>query len=290
VSCCPLCASGKSRPSWLGALSYHGRRFPYVECLGCQSLYADPMPTAETLTEMYGPAYVASATDGHDNEDPKEPKRVLDWVSQHPLGTFVDYGCGPGRLLADIKRNGWNAIGVEFHPEVAADIERRIGVPVASRHTVDELVRRESADVLHLGDVIEHLTNPAIELTQILHLVKRGGYLIAQGPLEAHPTLFTAVLKLSRRLRSAPVSEMPPYHVMLATAPGQRMLFERLGLRTVEFSMHEVAWPAPARLRGRDALRPRALTLFALRRLSQLFSAMQPQRWGNRYFYVGRRA
>ena len=290
MSCCPLCAVADARPSWLGSLSYHGRQFPYVECLGCRSLYADPMPGSDTLTLMYGPEYGASATDGHDADDPKEPLRVLRWIARHPAGTFVDYGCGPGRLLADVKQRGWNAVGVEFDADVAAETARNVGVPVANRLTADAMLEPASADVLHLGDVIEHLTDPATELTHILALLKPNGYLIAQGPLEAHPTLFTSVLKLSRRMRSSRVSNMPPYHVMLATAPGQRALFDRLGLRTIEFSMHEVSWPAPSQLHARDAFRPRNVAMFALRRLSQWCSAMQRDRWGNRYFYVGQRA
>jgi SAM-dependent methyltransferase len=249
------------------------------------------MPGPDTLAEMYGSTYGSVSSDGYDILDPKDPRRVLDWVTHLPAGTFVDYGCGAGRLLSDVRSSGWNAVGVEFDPQVASEIERRVNVPVANRFTVDAMVEPETVDVLHLGDVIEHLTEPASELSRMLRMLKHGGYLIAQGPLEAHPTLFTHVLKLFRRLRSSSPAEMAPYHVMLATGRGQQTFFERLGLRTVDFSLHEVAWPAPATLKRSDLLRPRALVLFTLRRLSQLVSAaMRSRQWGNRYFYVGQRA
>lgn len=50
-------------------------------------------------------------------------------------------------------------------------------------------------DVLHLGDMIEHLTDLEHQFPEILRLIKPGGYLLAQGPLEAGPNLFTSVLK-----------------------------------------------------------------------------------------------
>lgn len=287
---CPLCSAAASRPSWLGALRYDGREYPYIECASCRSLYAQRMPDTETLTRMYGPEYGSIASDGHDLDDPKEPQRVVAWLAERPAGTFVDYGCGPGRLLADVDRTGWRAIGVEFDPAVAAATGQRVGVLVANRFTMDALIAEQQADVLHLGDVIEHLTDSDAEMPRILRLLKPGGYLIAQGPLEANTTFFTTLLKLSRRLRQSRVSEMPPYHVMLATAQGQRAFFQRFGLRPIEFSLHEVAWPAPSRIRASDLIRPRALALFTLRRFSQALSAMQPNRWGNRYFYVGQRA
>lgn len=285
---CPLCGAAGARASWLGALRYEGRDFPYAECTSCLSLYADPMPDEATLGRMYGPQY-ATVADGPGVTDPKEPQRVAAWLEQHGRGTFIDYGCGAGHLLIEARRAGWEAIGVEFDPGVAGAAARRTGARVADRFTVAELLSQPSADVLHLGDVIEHLTDPAADVRRISGMLKPGGYLLAQGPLEAQPTLFTQALKLTRRLRGAPSSEMPPYHVTLATAAGQQALFRQCGLETVHFEMWEVDWPAPSRLTGAEVFRARSVALFALRRLSQLVSSLQPARWGNRYFYVGRR-
>jgi hypothetical protein len=81
---------------------------------------------------------------------------------------------------------------------------------------------------------------------------------------------------------------MAPYHVFMATSNGQRVLFQRFGLSELEYSLHEVAWPAPSKLTIGDIARPKQAILFTLRRLSVGFSAFSPNNWGNRYFYVGR--
>ncbi len=285
---CPLCAASAARPSWLGAVRYAGSTFPYVECCSCGSLYCDPMPGAETLARMYGPHYVSEAQGENWVEDPKEPGRTIEWLQKLPAGTFMDYGCGQGLLLGQARRLGWHAMGFELDAEVARRTHERTECEVLS--DPDLLATRYAAgvDVLHLGDVIEHLTDPDHQMPTILNLVKPGGILLAQGPLENHANLFTWVLRKARSARPNRITEMPPYHVLLATSAGQREFFSRFGLMEIEYRMREVHWPAPSRLSMAVLRSPRALSLYVLRQISRGVSALRPQTWGNRYYYAGR--
>jgi hypothetical protein len=140
---------------------------------------------------------------------------------------------------------------------------------------------------MHLGDVIEHLTTPLDVLQSLVGLLQPTGWLLAQGPLEAGPCLFASVVRAARTLRSAPPVEMPPYHVLQATVVGQRTLFERVGLRELDYRVSEVAWPAPRKVTLDVMRHPRSLALFVLRKVSQTVSAVTPARLGNRYFYMG---
>ena len=283
---CPLCNHENARPSWVGSTFYRGREFPYVECLACGSLYCDPMPDAETLSQMYGPEYATSFEDDPSIDDPKESLRVVKWLKRSTgRGAFIDYGCGTGTLLIEAAKLSWQAVGVELDSEVAKAVEERTGARVVSNPA--ELAAA-SADVLHLGDVIEHLTEVNRLMPEILRLIKPGGLLLAQGPLENNPNLFTLMLRMMKSVRGGQAREMAPYHVMLATARGQRTLFERFGLEQLEYSVREVAWPAPSRLSLSNLKNARAVGLFTVRRLSQAVSALRPRAWGNRYFYAGR--
>jgi len=282
---CPLCDEKHYRASWLGATVYNGREFPYVECLACSSLYCEPMPDEETLAHMYGPSYAMSFSPDPSIDDPKEPQRVLDWLRKTERGTFIDYGCGEGQLLQAAAETAWNAVGIEFDEEVVRRLADRTGLKVMTSATA--LDSEPIADVLHLGDVIEHMTNINEQMPAVLKLIKPGGLLIAQGPLEANFNIFTMGVRFSRSLRPSAKSNLAPYHVMLATKQGQEECFSRFDLTKQEFDVTEVSWPAPTRLLRSDLSRPRAVGLFALRRVSQAVSAIQSE-WGNRYFYVGR--
>jgi len=241
------------------------------------------------LQEMYGPRYEGAFSDGaSDNlEDPKQPDKCIEWLRKHGVGTFLDYGCGTGPLLEAAAKAGWRPVGVELDRDVAHAVEERTGFRVLTAEEADSS-ERHIADILHLGDVLEHLTEMENQLPRILRLIKPGGLLLAQGPLEGNFNFFLACCGLSRRLRPWHQTEMAPYHVLMATRRGQQFLFRRFGLSELEYSLHEAAWPAPSRLRLGDVARPKQATLFALRRLSVGLSALNSKKWGNRYFYAGR--
>jgi SAM-dependent methyltransferase len=244
------------------------------------------MPDEATLAEMYGPAYETSFRADQAVEDPKEPQRVLEWLRRLGRGVFLDYGCGSGSLLVQAAKLGWEPIGVELDPSVAQRVTRRTGMRVVSEALALPGAAGPPADVVHLGDVIEHLTALDRQMPLILRLLKPGGVLLAQGPLEANPNLFTFAVRLARSLRRGR-TEVAPYHVLLATAGGQRALFRRCSLIELEFQVSEVPWPAPAKLSCQVLRSPRGFSLFLLRRLSQAATALRPSTWGNRYFYAG---
>src|SRR5207247_2120826 len=128
---CPLCAGAARRSSWLGSTTYAGQTFDYVDCAACGSLYCDPMPADEILARMYGPEYQGVLADPGEAGE-RELARVLRFLSQRSSGpgTFVDYGCGRGRLLTEAARLGWRSVGVEFDDAVAAAVARDTGARI----------------------------------------------------------------------------------------------------------------------------------------------------------------
>lgn len=285
TSACPLCGETRSRPGWIGSTRFEGRLFDYRECVACASLYCDPMPDATTVELMYGPQYLAEFNPGAEGSGHPVSDGLGEWLTGREPGRFIDFGCGAGELLSAVGRAGWEAVGVEFDQGVATAVACRTGSAVVTPGETISL--RSTADVVHLGDVIEHLTDLDRQFPEILRLLKPGGTLLAQGPLEANPNLFLAGIRLARRLRGRVPVNMPPYHVLLATAAGQRRFFRRHGLREMRFSIEEVSWPAPPRWEGALFRQPRKLALYTLRRISRAVSGFMPERWGNRYFYAG---
>jgi SAM-dependent methyltransferase len=285
---CPLCDHQFSKPSWIGSTFYRGREFTYSECLFCNSSYCDPMPDGETLSQMYGADYQNSFVAEAPDEGSREGRRIIDLLKKMERGMFVDYGCGAGSALMEAAKLNWRAVGVEFDEAVAAEVEKKTGLEVLTHRQVGAL-NGLRADVLHLGDVIEHLTEMNRQMPEIINLIRPGGLLVAQGPLEANLNLFTLTIRLARSLRRRRRTEMAPYHVLLATARGQRLLFQRLGLKEVEYIIREVAWPGPSGLSLSDFRRPRSLGLYLLRLASRAISELGFAQMGNRYFYVGRR-
>ena len=281
---CPLCA-GRLRPSRTRPVHFAGQEFRYLRCTGCRSLVCDPMPGPDVLTLMYGPDYGASDGGHYDVDSPRDTAAVVDFLNRHPPGRVLDFGCGHGDLLAAIADGtAWTPIGVELEPSIAAQAQARTGVTVL---TYDDLLagRVGTVQALHLGDVIEHLTELDRQMPSLLDVIELGGHLLAEGPLQCGPTLFEASIQASQALRASAPIDMPPHHVLQATAAGQRSFFRRHGLIETSFDVYEVDWPAPSRLRREDLRQPRTLALFSLRKASRMLS--RKLSWGNRYRYVG---
>lgn len=280
---CPLCNGQKFVSSWLGAIKFNKKDFVYYECQSCYSFICEPMPDEETLLQMYGNAYFEDECPEEDISIEKFDE-VIDFLKKRRKGVFVDYGCGDGSLLMAANKVGWKVIGVEFSPEVIDDLSRKSSFEIIS-HTSKP---SELADVIHLGDVLEHLTDLNAQMPKIMGMLKEGGILIAHGPLEANPNLFNLMLKMSRKLKNTSITSIPPYHVILATTKGQQKLFERFGLSEILFRVTEIAFPAPYRLTLKDLMKPRQTALFITRKLSQAISSLSGvQNQGNRYFYIG---
>ncbi len=285
---CPLCNHNAAVPSWVGSVHYKGKGFPYLACISCESLYCDPMPDTATLAQMYGPEYAHSFAEVEPPADTRDFSPVTSVLKTMPSGTFIDFGCGGGHLLMEAQHLHWRAYGIEFDEKVAKETEIATKIRVFA-YNKDNLIYGLKADVLHLGDVLEHLTDLNHQMPEILSLIKPGGLLIAQGPLENNSNLYTWVVRSLHKFRRKRRIEMAPYHVLLATAKGQRSLFCRFGLEEIEFQVHEVAWPAPDTISLSVLKTPRLAGLYALRRISQMISTYCFTEMGNRYFYIGRK-
>lgn len=262
--------------------------YRYLRCEDCRSLLCDPMPPEAMLAELYSAEYAAAFPDTYQIDSPKNAGWVRAKLVARPPATFVDFGCGDGSLLTAAVEVGWKAYGVELDPDVAEQTAVATGCPVLCGSQLNGAV---PGDVVHLGDVLEHLPDPASGLRQAVGLLAPGGTLLVQGPLEAGPSLFSSVVRPGRRRQDHAV-EMAPYHLIQATAHGQRQLFCRAGLVEQCYQVFEVDWPAPSRLSRTDLPNPRAVALYVLRRVSRgadhlLRLQSSHAARGNRFQYIG---
>jgi SAM-dependent methyltransferase len=246
------------------------------------------MPAQAILAELYGAEYAAAFPDTYQVDSPKNAGWVAAQLAARPRATFVDFGCGDGSLLSAAVEVGWKAYGVELDRDVAELTAVATGCPVLCG---SQLECADPADVVHLGDVLEHLPDPASGLRQAVGLLAAGGTLLVQGPLEAGPSFFSSVVRPGRR-RQDQALEMAPYHLIQATAQGQRQLFRRAGLVEQSYQVFEVDWPAPSWLSPADLSDRRAVALYLLRRISRgadhLLRLQSPHAArGNRFQYIG---
>jgi SAM-dependent methyltransferase len=252
---CLLCGGEPTGPAYPYGTRWNGRDFDYLRCGRCGSSFLDPLPSAEDFARMYSAsAYHDTYYEALDEPTPTALPAVAAKVT--PGARVLDFGCGNGAFMVTARRAGFDCVGVELDPEMRARAAANSGCPV---HALEE-VRASGMrfDLIHLGDVLEHLPAPRETLESLRPLLAQGGSFFIEGPLEDNASLVyyasrlfgAAKRALGRNVRGG----YPPYHLFRTSAAGQRRFFEAMGWTVHHYSLEETGWPYL--LPGDTPLRP----------------------------------
>lgn len=240
---CPVCGGDPRRRAFPYATEWCGRCYEYRRCSGCRSVYVTPTPSREVLLKLYSGAYYEQLGGGEQPED-----RGLDLlVRRMPEGAeLLDFGCGDGSFLRKARERGFQPSGVEYNADVVEALRRRLGFPIYESACLDVL--RTHFDVIAIRDVLHHLTDPVSTLAVVAGLLRPGGVLLVEGPLEVNPDpvyLAALVHKAFERLTGTfKPANRPPTMLFRTSAKTQRDFFrERLGWTERHFEVYATGWP-----------------------------------------------
>ena len=142
----------------------------------------------------------------------------------------LEVGCSVGHVTEHLVAAGNTVVGVEIDPVAAAEAER-----FAERvHVVDldfqalSTVEDGVFDVIILGDVLEHLRDPATALDDLMKLLAPNGRVIASIPNVAH--IDVRLMLLEGRWDYTPSGLMDPTHLKWFTKSTVRSLLDGAGL------------------------------------------------------------
>lgn len=115
--------------------------------------------------------------------------RVNYWVDvvrrfAPPTGHAIEVGCAHGVLLAALKQRGYRCTGVEPDAQTAEWTSRQTGVPVKVGFFPGPAL--DPCDAFLAFDVIEHTPEPLAFLRGARDLLRPGGVVIIQTPIERH--------------------------------------------------------------------------------------------------------
>lgn len=179
---CAVCGEGKSHPYW------KSDGFGYVKCSSCGLIYQNPQPLQNALSMRYDDEYFSYEIN---NEKPFFSLMKLglkdigfDEIEAQLLGekSFLDIGCATGMLIADMKKRGWRVRGVEICRPAAEYGVRERGVDIFIGIFEEANFGGNSFDVIHASHLIEHLTDPAGFLDEVMRTLKPGGWFIVATP------------------------------------------------------------------------------------------------------------
>jgi 2-polyprenyl-3-methyl-5-hydroxy-6-metoxy-1,4-benzoquinol methylase len=198
-----------------GKLIAHKRDYYLRACCNCGLIFVWPQPAPEALAALYQKAagYFATTCTELSKTSPRPATKLHRTLRAHGIsgGRLLDVGCGNGSLIYHMRRLGWKVAGVEINPDTVA-IARKNGLNVKLAQLHQRPFPDGFFDVVYMGDVIEHLTQPRQALSTSRRVLRPGGLIVIKTPnarcgFARYSLLFAQLTRLAW-----PFSEAP-YHL-----------------------------------------------------------------------------
>lgn len=181
---CPAC--GAWLAPWIdvpaGEPSYL-RTFPLSRCVACGTAVTGGDPPGPQAYEegIYAPSSprAAPAVRALQRAAGGQPVRVLARAGLRPGTRVLDIGAGRGRLVAELRRRGFAAEGIEPSAR-SASAAAGAGLPVG-RQSIDEH-HDSGLDAVVLWHVVEHLDDPVAALQRVRSWLRPGGLVLVGVP------------------------------------------------------------------------------------------------------------
>lgn len=153
-----------------------------VKCKNCGLVYVNPQPEKHKMVSSYINAedknYVSDGIQraASFKESLKKIKRF------QKNGRVLDVGCAAGYFVHEAKKTGFEAVGLEPNKYLANWGRKNLKVDIINSLFEKKTSQNKQFDVITFWDVLEHLSDPAINLKKSAQLLKRGGILIISYP------------------------------------------------------------------------------------------------------------
>jgi len=173
--------------------AFFAERFQFVRCTACGLVYLPQRPSPQDLVIYYSESYKCF-------QSYEDRGAVLRWLANRvaraklrqiqaylPPGnkTLLDYGCGSGTWLTQLRRLGadLDMIGMDVVETPLHEL-REQGIPAhcCDEDSMFEHIARGSIGVIHLFHVIEHLPSPKKVLGCLKEALAPGGVILGQTP------------------------------------------------------------------------------------------------------------
>jgi trans-aconitate methyltransferase len=294
VKSCYFCGSRKVKSSLLQRkICFDSQSFSFHLCRQCFGFSLYPKLSDVQIQKLYSLEYVSNLSAMEDesqidgNNSSNRFGQLHEYLkANHFLAEsqFLDYGCGASPETFEMVRNfGLNPSGMEYSQDVR---EKVMAISKVTVFSPEDILKSERMyDVIFLGDVLEHLIEPKLELEMLKSKLKPNGVLIAQGPLQAAWTLTHLAVMVYTICTRQRLSDFPPYHVSLATRNSMLNLLNSSGFSSTQIKCTEVTWPAPEATALISKPSVRDFVLIFCKTVDKAVSRVVKQ-YGSRYFSV----
>ena len=187
--------------------------FSLVQCKKCGLVFVNPQPTYQELSPFYQDGYFVSTGLNDDSKSflnslkrfrreklPEFKPRFYKWnLFSKKHGQFLDVGCAVGAkskgLIQDFPE--WSFYGVEPDQNAAYIASKLEKFNVSKGSLLDVRYNDKFFDVVMFHHVLEHVSDPKLNIQESFRILKDGGYLIIVVP--NYRSIFSRIFKRNWR-------------------------------------------------------------------------------------------
>jgi 2-polyprenyl-3-methyl-5-hydroxy-6-metoxy-1,4-benzoquinol methylase len=190
---CPLCGNSQiSSTLSVKDYSISQELFQLKNCNSCNFLFTTPAPDQDAIGRYYASDVYISHTDSSKGVIEQlyqlvrkrtltAKRKLISSITQHENGKILDYGCGTGAFLNEMKVNGWETYGIEPDEGARGKAEQLIGGAVGLPSELSSLIS-QSYDVVTMWHVLEHVHDLNGTIHEVKRLLKPEGKLFVAVP------------------------------------------------------------------------------------------------------------
>jgi 2-polyprenyl-3-methyl-5-hydroxy-6-metoxy-1,4-benzoquinol methylase len=177
---CPICDAASD------STFFSKDGYELVRCRTCQLVRVVNPPSRDELEHFY------SFESGYGIEMPRGVGSQawlrglaayhLSLIAAQRSGRLLDVGCGAGYFVAEARKGGWDAEGIDLNAGAVTVARERDGLRVQQGRIEDLDLPPESFDAVTLWDSLEHMEDPRATLVTARRLLRAGGMLAVSTP------------------------------------------------------------------------------------------------------------
>lgn len=166
--------------------------FELNSCNQCGFLFTANAPGQSDIGRYYQSDVYISHTDGSKGLIEKlyqlvrkktlvGKRKLVAGISRKQKGNVLDYGCGTGAFLNEMKISGWQVSGIEPDSGARKRAEQLVGSKIGLPEELSELSSSQF-DTITMWHVLEHVHELNWTIDQLKRILKEGGKLFIAVP------------------------------------------------------------------------------------------------------------
>ncbi|GAB4136575.1 MAG: hypothetical protein Tsb009_03720 [Planctomycetaceae bacterium] len=197
-----------------------GGNFRLVRCRDCDLAFTNPRPTPASIGTFYPDDYQPYVARGWDESGRAKFHRAMEravlqckfgypgpsitfktrllaalgqwrirrsrqrqsWIPFREPGRLLDFGCGAGMFLQEMREFGWSVEGLDFSEPVAKQVEQTTGIKIHVGTLPHSELAEESFDAVTMWNSLEHVYNPRETVRHANRILRPGGVLVIGVP------------------------------------------------------------------------------------------------------------